>query len=158
MKTKITVTENNFVMTAFTSAKDFAELNEYNTAPLRLKLVRCSSHKRVKKYRKNRRYLINNDQKHILLTSKHVYSKVPNRSLPVYQFSFFFFSEIPRNASTLKTILYGPFLWMEFNCLKVVWEPLWGGSLLFTTKFPEVPSILFIDLGRMKGWIDRGAT
>ena len=30
-------------------------------------------------------------------------------------------------------------------------EPLQGGSLLFTTKFPEIPGIHFIDLGRMKG-------
>ena len=30
-------------------------------------------------------------------------------------------------------------------------EPLRGGSLLFTTKFPEVPGTHFIDLVRMKG-------
>ena len=30
-------------------------------------------------------------------------------------------------------------------------EPLGGGSLLFTTKFPEVPGTHFIDLGRMEG-------
>ena len=30
-------------------------------------------------------------------------------------------------------------------------EPLRGGSLLFTTKFPEVPGTHFIDLERMKG-------
>ena len=30
-------------------------------------------------------------------------------------------------------------------------EPLQRGSLLFTTKFPEVPGTHFIDLGRMKG-------
>ena len=30
-------------------------------------------------------------------------------------------------------------------------EPLQGGSLLFTTKFPESPGTHFIDLGRMKG-------
>ena len=30
-------------------------------------------------------------------------------------------------------------------------EPLRGGSLLFTTKSPEVPGTHFIDLGRMKG-------
>ena len=29
-------------------------------------------------------------------------------------------------------------------------EPLRGDSLLFTTKFPEIPDIHFIDLGRMK--------
>ena len=30
-------------------------------------------------------------------------------------------------------------------------EPLRGGSLLFTTKFPEIPGIHLIDLERMKG-------
>ena len=30
-------------------------------------------------------------------------------------------------------------------------EPLRGDSLLYTTKFPEIPGIHFIDLGRMKG-------
>ena len=41
------------------------------------------------------------------------------------------------------------FLWMGFNCLKAT-EPLRGGSLLFTTYFPEIPGTHFIDLGRMK--------
>ena len=36
--------------------------------------------------------------------------------------------------------------------------PLGGGSLLFTTKFPEILGTHFIDLGRMKGWVDLGAT
>ena len=30
-------------------------------------------------------------------------------------------------------------------------ESLRGGSLLFTTKFPETPGTHFTDLGRMKG-------
>ena len=30
-------------------------------------------------------------------------------------------------------------------------EPLQGGSLLFTTKFPEIPGTHFINLKRMKG-------
>ena len=30
-------------------------------------------------------------------------------------------------------------------------ELLRGGSLLFTTKFPEIPNTHFIDLGKMKG-------
>ena len=30
-------------------------------------------------------------------------------------------------------------------------EPLRGGSLLFTTKLPEIPGTHFVDLGRMKG-------
>ena len=37
-------------------------------------------------------------------------------------------------------------------------EPLRGGSLLFTTKFPEIPGTHFINLGRMKGWVDLEAT
>ena len=37
-------------------------------------------------------------------------------------------------------------------------EPLQGGSLLFMTKFPEFPSTHFIDLRRMKGSVDLGAT
>ena len=35
--------------------------------------------------------------------------------------------------------------------------PLRGGSLLFIVKFPDIPGIRFIDLGRMKGWVDLGA-
>ena len=53
--------------------------------------------------------------------------------------------------------LYGPYLWIGFNCLKAT-EPLWGGSLLFTTQFPQIPGIQLIDLGRMKGWVDLEAT
>ena len=30
-------------------------------------------------------------------------------------------------------------------------EPLQGGSLVFTSKFPEIPGTHFTDLGRMKG-------
>ena len=45
--------------------------------------------------------------------------------------------------------LYGPFLWMGFNCLKAT-EPIRGGSLLFITKFPETRGTHFIGLGKMK--------
>ena len=37
-------------------------------------------------------------------------------------------------------------------------EQLQGGSLLFTTKFPGILGTHFIDLGRMKCWVDPGAT
>ena len=37
-------------------------------------------------------------------------------------------------------------------------EPLRGGSLLFTTKLPEIPGTHFIKLRRMKGWVEVGAT
>ena len=46
--------------------------------------------------------------------------------------------------------LYGPFLWMWFNCLKAT-EPLRGDGLLFRTQSPGVPGTHLIDLGKMKG-------
>ena len=46
---------------------------------------------------------------------------------------------------------------MGFNCLKAT-EPLRGGSLLFTIKFPEIPVTHLIDLRRMKGWVNLVAT
>ena len=58
---------------------------------------------------------------------------------------------------TLYKKLYGPFLRTGFNCLKAT-EPLRGSSLLFTTKFWEIPGTHLINLGRMKSWIDLGAT
>ena len=42
---------------------------------------------------------------------------------------------------------------MGFNCLKAT-EPPCGGSLLFTTKFPEITGTHLIDLGMMKDWVD----
>ena len=33
-------------------------------------------------------------------------------------------------------------------------QPLRGGSLLFTTKFTEIPGTHFIDLGKMTGCVD----
>ena len=49
----------------------------------------------------------------------------------------------------LTTLTLWPLLWMDFNCLKAT-KPLRGGSLLFTTTFPEIPCAQLIDLGRMK--------
>ena len=37
-------------------------------------------------------------------------------------------------------------------------QPLQGGSLLFTTQFPEIPGTRFIDLRRLEGSVDLGAT
>ena len=49
--------------------------------------------------------------------------------------------------------------WVKYKTLRLLvkktatrLEPLRGGSLLFTTRFPEIPGTNFIDLGRMKGW------
>ena len=35
---------------------------------------------------------------------------------------------------------------------------LWGGSLLFTNKFPEIPGTHFINLGRIKDWVNLAVT
>ena len=56
----------------------------------------------------------------------------------------------PSISSSIKKKLYGTFLWMGFNFLKAT-EPLRGDSLLFATKFPEIPGTHLIDLGRMEG-------
>ena len=59
------------------------------------------------------------------------------------------------------------FMYLKKNCMAPFYgwgstasrlEPLRGGSLLFTTKFPEISGTHFTDLGRMKGWVDLGAT
>ena len=56
----------------------------------------------------------------------------------------------------LKKKLYGPFFWMGFNCLKA--RATSRRQFTFTTKFPEISGTHFTDLGRMKGWVDLGAT
>ena len=50
-----------------------------------------------------------------------------------------------------------PLLWMGFNCLKAT-QPLRGGGLVLIIQFPEIPGSHFIDLRKMKGWVDLGAT
>ena len=53
---------------------------------------------------------------------------------------------------TFEKKLYGPFLWMGLNCLNAT-ETLEGGSLLFTTKFPESPGNRLIDFrSTSEGW------
>ena len=64
---------------------------------------------------------------------------------------------ISSSPLSIKKKLCGPFLWMGFNCLKAA-EPLRGECLLFTLQFPGVPGIQLINLGRMKGWVDLGAS
>ena len=56
-----------------------------------------------------------------------------------------------RNYLYMKNFkLYGPFLWLGFNCIKAA-EPLRGDSLLVTTYSTGVPGTHLNDLGRMKG-------
>ena len=54
---------------------------------------------------------------------------------------------IKATMSILNFKHHGPFLSTGFNCLTAT-EPLRGGSLLFTTKFPEIPGTHMIDLGK----------
>ena len=49
-----------------------------------------------------------------------------------------------------------PFYGWSSTALRL--EPLPGGTLLFTTKFPEIPCTHLIDLRRMKDLVDLGAT
>ena len=51
---------------------------------------------------------------------------------------------------TKKLKLYGPFLWMGFNCVKAT-VPLQGDRLLFTNQFPRFPGTHLINLEMMKG-------
>ena len=46
-----------------------------------------------------------------------------------------------------KKKLYGPLLWVGFNCLKARAT----SRRQFTTQFPEIPGTGVMDLGRMKG-------
>ena len=52
--------------------------------------------------------------------------------------------------------LYGPFLWMGFNCLKA--RATSRRILFFTIKFPEIRGTHYISHGRMNGWVEFGTT
>ena len=67
-------------------------------------------------------------------------------------------SSLPRYEMFIKNFkLYSPFLWAGFHCLKAT-EPLQGDNLLFTTKCPEISGAQLINLWRMNGWVNLGAT
>ena len=63
------------------------------------------------------------------------------------------------NCHVEKTFLKlnGPFSWMGFNCV-IATEPLQGDNLLFTTMTLGVHSTQFIDLWKIKSWVNLGAT
>ena len=62
-----------------------------------------------------------------------------------------------KKKKTSKRKLYGLFLCMGFNCFKAT-EPLRVDSLLFTIQFPAGPGTQLIDIERIKGRINLGAT
>ena len=45
-----------------------------------------------------------------------------------------------------------PFYGCGLNASRL--EPVWGDSLVYNTKFPEIPGTHFINFGRMKDWVD----
>ena len=61
-----------------------------------------------------------------------------------------------RNVRNLKKNFMIPFYGWGLTASRL--GPLRGGNLLFTTKSPEISGTHFIDLWRMKGWVDLGAT
>ena len=63
--------------------------------------------------------------------------------------SFDCFYKINNTTTLKKKNFMAPFYGWGSTASRL--EPLRGGSLLFTTKFPEIPGTHFIDLGRMKG-------
>ena len=52
--------------------------------------------------------------------------------------------------------VYGPFLWMGFNCLKATATS--RRQFTFYHSVPRNSRYSFYDLVRMKGWVDLGAT
>ena len=49
-----------------------------------------------------------------------------------------------------KKKLYGPFHGWGSTASRLEWEPLWGGSLLFTIKFPEIAGTHFLSTSERK--------
>ena len=82
----------------------------------------------------------------------------------VFLFPSLFFTSVFLDRLT-KDVIYKGYilyigLWFMYNFMTPFYgwgstasrlDSLRGGSLLFTTKFPEIPGTHFIDLGRMKG-------
>ena len=79
---------------------------------------------------------------------------IPRCYKDVYVNSFFprtarLWNSLPIDCFPLTLNFMAPFYGWGSTASRL--EPLQGGSLLFTTKFPEIPGTHFIDLGRMKG-------
>ena len=72
------------------------------------------------------------------------------------QETVFKFCKTTLKKTKLKKYFMAPFYGNE-NCLRAT-ERLRGGSLLFTTIFPEIPGTHLINLGKMKSWVNLGAT
>ena len=72
-----------------------------------------------------------------------------------FRIIFYMLSSVDSN-DYFKRNLLAPFYGYGSTASRL--EPLRGSSLLFTTKFLEIPGTHFIDLGKMIRWVDIGAT
>ena len=64
---------------------------------------------------------------------------------------------MPENLEKKISQLYDRFLRVRFSCHNVA-EPLPGDNLHLTTESPDISGAYSINHGRMKGWVDLGAT
>ena len=62
----------------------------------------------------------------------------------------------PELSHIKKNNFMAPFYGWGLTASRLV--PLLEGSLFFTTKFLDIPGTNFTDSGRMKGWVNLGAT
>ena len=81
---------------------------------------------------------------------------VSNATTSLLKNLLFTINIIKKSQHYINKKLYGLFLWMGLNYLKAT-EPLQEGSLLFTSKFPEISRTHLIDIGKMKDRVDLGA-
>ena len=75
--------------------------------------------------------------------------KDSNNDIQFCRLEVFYEEIVLKHIQRLKKDFMAPFYRWGSTASRL--EPLRGGSLLFTTKFSEVPGTLFIDHGKMKG-------
>ena len=86
---------------------------------------------------------------------KDIFNKYVNK-IGIHAFSITVHAFLSRSALVLKKNFMASFYGWGSTASRL--EPLRGDSLLFTTKSPKIPGTHFIDLRRMKWWVDLRAT
>ena len=97
---------------------------------------------------------------HVEHVVQELFSTCGVKILEKYLWQCTFFSKVAWWRLAKKKINKKKSLWPLFTDGSITsrLEPLRGGSLLFTTKFPEIHGTHFTNLGRMKGWVELGVT
>ena len=99
-------------------------------------------------------------KKQFLVIAVKTYAEADTKSFLILTnfswFCYFLQNVLPLIIDFKKNNFMAPFYGWGSTASRL--EPLRGGSLLFTTKFPKIPGTLLIDLGRMNGWVDLGGT